>query len=186
MDLMIYILLTFVAGAIPFVEYMLAIPFGIIAGVPTIPATIIGFAGNLTTVILLIWFVDKVRDALRKKKKQKVTASDSVSDAPFTVYPNGEQLQNGVEAIIDDHVNKTTGTLKSNRAQKAKKLWVKYGMPGLSFLGTVLLSSHLTALMACSFGGNRGYITIWMAISLAIWSLIVGVAVHFGMDAFFR
>ncbi|QQK77090.1 small multi-drug export protein [Salicibibacter cibarius] len=145
----------FVGGTIPFIEYMLAIPAGIIAGVPTIPVIIFGFAGNLIGVILLIWLFDYVLAIRRKRKNQNKPDMDNY-------------------------------TPKSKRAQKAKKLWDKYGIPGLTFFGTGLLSSHATALMACSFGGNRAYISIWMVISLAIWSIITGVAVHFGMDVFFR
>ena len=155
MDVLFYLLLVFVGGAIPFVEYMLAIPFGIIAGVPTIPVIVIGFAGNLIAVILLIWIFDYVLAIRRKRKNQ--------------MNPDVKNY-----------------TPNSKRAQKAKNLWDKYGIPGLTLIGTGLLSSHATALMASSFGGNRAYITIWMVISLAIWSIITGAAVHFGMDVFFR
>jgi hypothetical protein len=180
MDLFIYILVIFIAGAIPFVESMLAIPFGIIAGVPTVLTIIVGFFGNLITVILLIRFVDIVWEKIRKRRKQK----DAASDAFVTAYQNGENLQCRNEAPTDDNVKKAY-TMESKRTQKAKKLWDKYGVPGLAFFGTGLLSSHVTVLMACLFGGNRVYIAMWMTISLAIWSLLVGAAVHFGMDAFF-
>lgn len=182
MDSFIYILVIFVAGAIPLVEYMLAIPFGIIAGVPTVPVIIAGFFGNLITVILLIRFVDMVWNFINKRKKQRET----VSDVSVTADQNGETLQSEHEVSFDDNAEESTYTLKSKRAQRARKLWDKYGVPGLTFFGTALLSSHVTVLMACLFGGNRTYIALWMTISLAIWSLIIGVVFHFGIDAFFR
>jgi len=182
-DVFIYLLIVFVAGAIPLVEYMVAIPFGIIAGVPTVPAIITGFFGNLITVILLIRFVDIVWNFINKRKKQKETAASNVS---VTTDQNGETLQSESEVPIDDNAEETTYTLKSKRTQRAKKLWDKYGVPGLAFLGTAFISSHVTVLMACLFGGNRTYIALWMTISLAIWSLITGAVLHFGMDAFFR
>lgn len=71
-NLILYLLLIFVGGTIPFIEYMLAIPAGIIAGVPTIPVIIVGFAGNLISVILLIWLFDYVLAIRHKRKKIKI------------------------------------------------------------------------------------------------------------------
>lgn len=178
MDSLIYLVLVFLAGAVPLMEYMLAIPLGIIAGAPTIPVIIAGFLGNLLTVILLIKFVDFVWDKLRKRKEWK--QKNVVSEASSNDDGNEEK------SSLDDNNDPSNYTAESKRARRAKKLWDKYGVPGLALLGTGFISSHVTALMACLFGGNRVYIAVWMTISLSVWSILLGVAVHFGMDIFFR
>jgi len=182
MDLFIYTLIVFVAGAIPFSEYMLAIPFGIIVGVPTTLTIIAGFLGNLITVILLIRFVDFVWEKIRKRRQRK----EAASRADISAEHQGELPQNKEAAATEDDADQPAYPTGSKRTQRAKKLWDQYGLPGLTLIGTGLISSHVTVLMACLFGGNRVYIAIWMTISLAVWSLFLGVAVHFGIDIFFR
>jgi cbb3-type cytochrome oxidase subunit 3 len=179
MDSLIYILLVFLAGAVPLMEYMLAIPLGIIAGAPTIPVIIAGFLGNWITVVLLIKFVDFVWEYLRKRRERKQ------QDTVFKESDNDDEHEKE-DALPDGTKQHPAYTTKSKRAKRAKKLWDKYGVPGLALLGTGFISSHVTALMACLFGGNRVYLTVWMTISLAVWSVLLGVAVHFGMDVFFR
>jgi len=72
----------------------------------------------------------------------------------------------------DDYDYKTDDNSKndfdSKRMKRAKNLWDKYGLPGLAIIGTGLLSSHFTALMACLLGGIRFYITMWMIISITL------------------
>ncbi|SDI49001.1 small multi-drug export protein [Natribacillus halophilus] len=180
MDYLIYLLIVFVGAAIPLIEYMVVIPIGIIVGLPTIPIIIIAFLGNLATVLLLILLVDKVRELIRKRRREKAPVPEPAEAAE-------EDSVEHMETEADDTAETSAyEKYSSKQTQKAYKLWDKYGLPGLAILGTGLLSSHLTALMACTFGGNRAYVSIWMIISLAIWSIVTGVAVHLGMDAFFR
>ena len=68
----------------------------------------------------------------------------------------------------------------SKRKLRAKKLWNRYGIPGLSLLGPILVGSHLTALMGISFGASRQRILAWMGISLSIWTIISAVLAHLG------
>ncbi|MEI3611212.1 small multi-drug export protein [Pseudogracilibacillus sp. SO30301A] len=65
----------FVLAAIPFFEIALIIPVAIIGGVPAIPTMIIAFLGNLLTIVLLIVFLDKIREWRRKRKKEEQTDS---------------------------------------------------------------------------------------------------------------
>lgn len=163
---------------------MTAIPLGIVVGLPTIPIIIVGFLGNLTTVLLLILLVDKIRNINYNRQKQKELVPNAVEDEMMETE-QAESHDKTTEAPASAADSDEDDTFISKRRQKARKIWDKYGLPGLTIIGTGILSSHITALMACTFGGNRAYVSIWMTISLAIWSVALGIAVHFGMDALF-
>jgi len=181
MELFLYLFLIFLGGAIPLMEYMVVIPFGIIAGLPTIPVVIAAFLGNLLGVVLIILFVDKVKTLLRnrKERKQYIFKKNAAGEEQQDESPEEDQQTN-------KSLSETRGERKRKREERAKQLWEKYGVAGLAFFGTLLLSSYISAIMACTFGGNRAYVTLWMAISLAVWSIATGIVFHFGMGIFFR
>ncbi len=70
------------------------------------------------------------------------------------------------------------------RTGRAKKIWDKYGLPGLTLLGPFFVGSHLTAFLALLFGGTKKQVSIWITISIAAWSLLLGLLVYFGIDWF--
>lgn|SRR5699024_1247546 len=146
-------LIIFLLAAIPFFEIAAIIPIAIIGGVPAIPTMITAFFGNLLTIVLLIVFVDKIK-AWQKKRKQR---------------KNGGEV-NELEA---------NGSKKHKRA---RNIWGKYGLPGLAFIGPFFVGSHLSALLALSFGGTRNKTLILMTASLLTWSIILGVAAYYGFD----
>lgn len=85
------------------------------------------------------------------------------------------------EALVEKKRGGPEGEEKdSKRKLRAKKLWNRYGIPGLSLLGPILVGSHLTALMGISFGASRQRILAWMGISLSIWTIISAVLAHLG------
>lgn len=146
-------LIIFLLAAIPFFEVAAIIPIAIIGGVPAIPTMITAFLGNLLTIVLLILFVDKIK-AWQKKRKQKKSGNE---------------------------VNESEAS-NSKRHKRARNIWGKYGLPGLAFIGPFFVGSHLSALLALSFGGTRNKTLILMTASLITWSIILGVAAHFGFD----
>jgi uncharacterized membrane protein len=72
------------------------------------------------------------------------------------------------------------------RQGRAKKLWNRYGLPGLAILGPLLVGSHLSAIMGMSFGGTKKQITIWMLASLSLWIIAVAIASHYGIGLLFE
>lgn len=61
-------LIIFILAAIPLLEIAAIIPVGILGGLPAFPVMLFAFTGNLLTIILLILFLDKVREWRRKRK----------------------------------------------------------------------------------------------------------------------
>ncbi len=141
--------LVFLLAAVPFFEAVAVIPIAILGGLSAIPVTILGFVGNFLTVILVIIFVDSIKQWQRKRNRN----------------------------LVED-----TAEGESKRTQRAQKIWNKYGMPGLSIIGPLIVGSHLTALMALSLGGTKRAVAYWLTGSLVLWCVSVAILAHLGFD----
>ncbi|MBO1912279.1 hypothetical protein J4G37_46725, partial [Microvirga sp. 3-52] len=62
----------------------------------------------------------------------------------------------------------------------------KYGMPGVALLGPIVIGTHIAAFIGLLFGANKKNATVWMTISIALWSLVFGIATALGFDLFTR
>lgn len=138
-------ILVFIFAAVPFFEAYGVIPIGILAGLSPLPVIILGLVGNILTVLLVIVFIQKIKEWRNRKKA-------------------GEEKGPG------------------KRAQRAQRLWKKYGLPGLAFIGPLIVGSHLTAFMSLSLGGTKRRTFYWMTASIVVWSLTFAVLIHFGID----
>lgn len=72
----------------------------------------------------------------------------------------------------------------SKRAIKAKRYFEKYGVPGVSLAG-ILLGFHISAAIAIAAGAKKSYVSLWIIISIALWSIAVGVLLISGVQLFF-
>ncbi|MCM3176762.1 small multi-drug export protein [Cytobacillus horneckiae] len=70
----------------------------------------------------------------------------------------------------------------SKRQERAKRVWNRFGLPGLSIAGPFLISSHVTIFMALALGASKQAAISWMAISLALWTILAAAATSFGFD----
>lgn len=82
--------------------------------------------------------------------------------------------------------NKKKGRGDSKRTERGKRIWNKYGMPGLALLGPILIGTHIAAFIGLLFGASKMNTTIWMTISIALWTLILGIATTMGFDFFVK
>jgi len=55
---------------------------------------------------------------------------------------------------------------------RARKIWERYGLPGLALIGPFIIGSHLAALMCMSFGTKRKQVAVWMTVSLMMWTAL--------------
>ncbi|MBM7660345.1 putative membrane protein [Bacillus mesophilus] len=67
----------FVLAALPFFEGYGVIALAIIAGLPQIPVILIALFGNILTVLLLILFMNKIREWRRKRKGDEAEKESS-------------------------------------------------------------------------------------------------------------
>ncbi|MUV37703.1 hypothetical protein JNUCC1_01509 [Lentibacillus sp. JNUCC-1] len=74
----------------------------------------------------------------------------------------------------------------SKSSVRAVKLFQKYGVIGLAFLGPVLLGTHIAAFIGMAMGATKQGMLFWMAISIALWILVIGILTALGFDLFVK
>lgn len=76
------------------------------------------------------------------------------------------------------------GKAPSKKSERAKKIMNKYGLPGLALLGPILIGTHIAAFIGMTLGATKRNTTVWLTASIALWSLIFGIATALGFDFF--
>lgn len=71
---------------------------------------------------------------------------------------------------------------ESKRNRRAEGIWKKFGFYGFILLGPILLSSHVTAIAAVSFGAPKMKTIVYVTASIIIWTVILAVLAYIGMD----
>jgi len=61
----------------------------------------------------------------------------------------------------------------SKRRQRAKRLWNRYGLPGLAVASPVSTGVHLAAVFALGLGSSRRSTAVWMTASIAAWTVVI-------------
>ncbi|MCM3596796.1 small multi-drug export protein [Metabacillus idriensis] len=159
MELLIAYAAVFIMAAIPLFEVYGVIPIGILAGLSPLAVSVVAFLGNAFTVILLIVLVDKVKSWLQRRKMKK---------------HSGMNVMNEEAVSLEDE--------NSKKSKRAKKIWNRAGLPGLTIIGPLLVGSHLAAFLSMSFGSKRMVVSGWMLVSLVIWSAAAGIGTWLGAD----
>lgn len=73
-------------------------------------------------------------------------------------------------------------TVPSDQYAKTRRLWDRYGLPGLAFGGPVLTGVHIAALVALLAGSRSRAVAAWMTIGIAAWTLALVVGSAFGLS----
>lgn len=73
-------------------------------------------------------------------------------------------------------------TEEGKRGRRAKRIWNKYGLPGLAMLGPVLIGIHIAAFIGLSLGAKKNWVLLWMTVSLVIWSVVFGFGSYYGIE----
>lgn len=74
---------------------------------------------------------------------------------------------------------------QSKRQVRAVAIWNKYGLPGLSLLGPLLIGSHIAVFIGLLLGAKKQTTLLWMAISLILWTVVITILSYFGIDLLF-
>jgi len=138
--------LVFLLAAIPVVEVLVVVPAGVALGMNPLLVALSAFAGNLTTVLLVILGSDRALAFVQRRFGDD-------DDEP------------------------------SKRVRRAKRLWRRYGTPGLALAAPISTGAHLAAVLALSLGSGRRDVASWMAVSLLAWTAALAAAAFYGVES---
>jgi hypothetical protein len=63
------------------------------------------------------------------------------------------------------------------RRAKFQRAFTRYGVPGVSLLGPLLLPTHFTAVMLAGAGVAKGRVLLWQAVAIVLWTTVFTVIV---------
>lgn len=70
----------------------------------------------------------------------------------------------------------------SKTETRSRKIWDRYGIPGLAFLAPILVGTDIAAVLALTFGSSRTQVISWMTVSLAVWTAIFTIGSVYGFS----
>lgn len=153
------------AGAIPFIEGEGGAAIGILGGMPPVVAAIAAMAGNFLVVTALVLLSSGARNAVVTRHREKVLARDGAparAGSTLEVPPGGAKADNPRSAA---------------RRAKFQRAYERYGVPGVSLLGPLLLPTHFTATMLAASGVGKVRILVWQAVAIVAWTTVTALVI---------
>ena len=161
------------AGAIPFIEGEGAATIGIIGGIPPVVAVVAAIIGNFLCVAVLVLLSSRTRTAVIGRRRSRAQLREAVPAGA----PGDGGIRRGRRARRD-------APPVSARTAKFQRAFERYGVPGVSLLGPLLLPTQFTATMLAAAGVGKARILIWQAVAIIGWTtavaLIISGAVYAG------
>lgn len=73
-------------------------------------------------------------------------------------------------------------TAPSKQETRSRKIWDRYGIPGLALLAPIFVGTDIAAVLALTFGSSRTQVVSWMTVSLAVWTAIFTIGSMYGFS----
>ncbi|MGN7978371.1 hypothetical protein ACTJJ4_12420 [Microbacterium sp. 22195] len=67
------------------------------------------------------------------------------------------------------------------RRQRVKRMLDRFGVPGVSLLGPMVVPNQFTSSILVSLGANRTVVIVWTSISIVLWSIIFALLGQLGL-----
>lgn len=150
----------FVGGALPWLEAVIVIPAGIIAGLSPVLVVIFGTVGNLLTVGVSAWFGAEIRDWFRRRRRDREVRKNGVDFAEWKAEK------------------------RERREQKIKRVMARGGMPLLALLGPIGLGTQFTAVAAVAMGVSPTRSFVWVGAGTVLWTIVAAAATLAGFEIF--
>ncbi|SMQ63500.1 small multidrug efflux protein [Agreia sp. VKM Ac-1783] len=159
-------LIVALAGAVPFIEGEGAAVIGVIGGVHPVAAVLAGIAGNFLCVLVLVTLSSRTRSAIMSHRRNRAEARE------VTLVGAGS-VAHDENADVDapESGRKTARWVKFQRALD------RYGVPGVSLLGPLLLPTQFTATMLTASGVAARRVLFWQGLAIIGWTTLLGVVV---------
>lgn len=142
-----------IAAAIPWLEVLLVVPAGIVAGLPPAPVAVVAAVGNVATLVPLVLAGERLRAWWRRRRSRRRGDDERDAEAP------------------------------SARSGRAARLFERYGLPGLAALGPLLTGIHVAAVVALAAGAERRRTVVWLSAGVIAWAALAAGATVLGIDA---
>lgn len=155
------------AGAIPFIEGEGGAMIGVVGGVNPVLAGIAGATGNFLAVLIVVLLSSRARAAVVSRHESRAQARVGI---PVTVGASG---YGGDPEFVEPPLAKP----ESKGRQRFKRWLVRFGVPGASILGPLAIPTHFMSAMLVAGGTPRGWVLLWQAVSIALWTTVGTVSV---------
>lgn len=146
----------FVGGAFPWLEAIVVIPIGILAGAPPVLVALAAAVGNLLTVGLAAAFGARIRDWWVRRRQHRTVADGGEDEA------RAERRQ--------------------RRQDRISRVMTRWGMPGLAVLGPIGLGTQFSALAAVAVGVSARAAFLWVGAGTVAWSIVAAVLTVTGVS----
>lgn len=74
----------------------------------------------------------------------------------------------------------------SPRGARARRVFGRYGLPGLAVLGPLLTGVHVAALAAMAAGAPRRGTAVWLSGGVVVWAAVTGALSVLGVEVLFE
>ncbi len=138
------------AGAVPFIEGEGAVSIGIVGGMNPIVSAVAATLGSFACVFVVVQLSSRARQAI---VTHRTRARVAVGGGP---------------AVEIEEAAPETGRRAARRA-KFQRAFDRYGVPGVSLLGPLLLPPAFTAPMLIAVGIEKTHVLVWQAIGIVLW-----------------
>lgn len=159
------------AGAVPFVEGEGATTIGIIGGMDPVIAVAAAAVGNFLCVLVLVLLSSGARSAVVNRRGRTSAAEPQL--ATGETRPGSARAES-IATLEEDY---SVSDRKAARRAKFQRALDRYGVPGVSLLGPLLLPTQFTSTMLAAGGVSKARVLFWQAIAILAWSILFGVVV---------
>ncbi len=156
------------AGAVPFIEGEGAAAIGIVGGIHPAIAAAAAIIGNYLCVAVLVLLSSRAREAVVTHNQERRKARELVLDRGDT------SLEQGLEITAN---SPNAEKKPSSRKVKFQGALSRYGVPGVSLLGPLLLPTQFTATMLAAAGIGKARILFWQGLAIIGWTTIISILV---------
>ena len=163
-------LIVALAGAVPFIEGEGAAVIGVIGGVHPVAAVLAGIAGNFLCVLVLVTLSSRTRSAIVSHRRNRAEARE-VTLVGADPGAHDENADENADVDAPESGRKTARWVKFQRALD------RYGVPGVSLLGPLLLPTQFTATMLTASGVAARRVLFWQGLAIIGWTTLLGVVV---------
>jgi hypothetical protein len=163
-------LIVALAGAVPFIEGEGAAVIGVIGGVHPVAAVIAGAAGNFLCVLVLVTISSRTRQAIVSRRRTRAEARE------VALVGAGSPSHSDVAGESENTDAPQSGR-KAARKAKFQRALDRYGVPGVSLLGPLLLPTQFTATMLTASGVAARRVLFWQGLAILGWTTVLGVVV---------